>query len=231
MRNAQGLVNDILGVITKPTRRDKQVKIGPSDIGNVCERCLGMAMVGIPPDGPASPPDHFNLMAWVGTAVHLLLNNRINDERWPGVRQEHKITVGHIKGYGTVTGRTDLYSKSHRTALDFKTASVAKIRKWKADDEVPPAYRAQVNCYGRGLEREDLPVEETCIFFIPRDSMSVNEIWAYIRPYDPAIAKAALKRAEQIFTKFILPGHVELLKSHPTCYQCNSYRRDVTFVG
>ncbi len=219
----------MLRLIKAPTARDGQITVGPSDIGNPCERCLGLTLAGKLLDGPRAPSDHFSLKAWTGTAVHKYLEHLISKDSWKGARQEYRVTVGKIKKYGVITGSTDLYSKPHATALDFTTADVAAIRQMRRSGVVSEKYRKQVHTYGMGIENEGLPVTEVCIFFIPRDSNSAREIWWFIESYDRDIAVDALRRAEHLWLEFVRKGKVELLQSDPSCYSCNAYRRDVVF--
>lgn len=231
MPDAEDLARRIVRLIRSPTERDKQCKIGPSSLGNPCERCVGMEMANMLPDGPRENTDHFSLKAWTGTATHRYLEHLIGDEGWEGVQQEYTVTVGKIKKYGVIKGHTDLYSKRHRTVLDFKTGDVAKIRAMRAARKIPFKFEVQANCYGLGLENEGCKVKELCLFFIPRDSNSITEIWWWTGTYDRDVAIEALRRVENIWLTKVRKGLVETLKSDPDCFSCNSYRREVTFYN
>lgn len=229
MRDAVALSQAVTSLITRPSARSEQVKVGPSGLGNPCERCLGLEMAGVLPDGPKQPFDHFNLMAWVGTAVHFYLEHQIAAERWPKVKQEFKVDIGKVGKYGRVSGSTDLYSEPHRTALDFKVRGKDKIRLWRAGAPVPVESRRQAHLYGYGLERAGFPCEEVCLYMIPRDSMLASDLYQHIEPYSEKIAKDTIKRAARLWRDYVSVGKVELLKSDPSCYSCSFQRRDLVF--
>lgn len=230
MRDALALANSVTNLITRKRARDLQVMAGPSNLGDPCDRCLGMCMAGSLPDGPKQPPDHFNLMAWVGTAVHYYLENQIAAERWPKVKQEFKVDIGRVGTYGKVSGSTDLYSQPHRTALDFKMRGKDKIRLWRSGSvPVPVESRRQAHLYGYGLQRAGYPVEEVCLYMIPRDSMLKSDIFPYIEPYSEKIAKDTIKRAARLWRDYVSVGKVELLRSDRNCFNCNAVTRRITF--
>jgi hypothetical protein len=229
MRDAVALSQAITSLITRPSVRSSQVQIGPSNMGDPCERCLGMAMAGILPDGPKQAFDHFNLMAWVGTAVHYYLEHIIAAERWPKVKQEFKVDIGKVGSYGRVSGSTDLYSEPHRTALDFKMRGKDKIRLWRSGTPIPVESVRQAHLYGYGLQRAGLPVEEICLYIIPRDSMLASDLYQHIEPYSEKIAKDTIKRAARLWKDYVSVGKVELLSSHKDCYNCNAHGRAIQF--
>lgn len=229
MRGAREFGDELIELMQRPSKRDLQVKIGPSNLGDPCDRCLGFALSGMLPDGPRAPKEPFNLMSWTGTACHQRWERDVSAERWAGIKQETKVHCGTIKGYGLVSGSADLYSKPHRTLFDMKNKNKAAIKYWMANG-IAQMVRVQIQTYGRGIERAGLPIEEVGIFAVPRDSMSINDVWVYTEPYDPSVSKNAFKRAEKIW-KEVQAGRFELLKTHPDCYKCNKFKREgITFV-
>lgn len=181
------------------------------------------------PDGPRAPKETFSLKAWLGTAVHFYLAHLIKQENWPATQIEFKFTIGEIKGYGTVRGHSDLYVLGAGTVVDHKTSDLVKIKSYQKFG-APLKYIRQGNLYGYGLELLGRPVTEILLFFIPRDSNSVSDIWACIVPYDRQIALDAMKRAKRIWRK-VEAGQVETLSSDADCWVCRRNYRDVEFVG
>ncbi len=227
---AETFANQILNLMMKPSKRDLQVQIGPSNIGDPCDRCLAMAMAGKLPDGPRAAKGRFNLLAWQGTAVHTRFQDTVEEAEWPGVHTERKVSIGKVKGYGKVSGSIDIYSENAAAPLDYKVRYKAVIRKYKALGKPPVEMLRQVSLYGYGCEREGLPVREFGLILIPRDSMDPRDIWVYTQPYERRIAKEAIERAERIWRDYVVTGRIDLLRSHRECFNCNSFARpDLTF--
>lgn len=227
---------DIRALINKQSKRDKQVSIGPSEIGNPCDRCLGLRMAHRVPDGPRPRTvDRAGLKAWVGTGVHYYLKHLGDkDKKFRKVTQrEFEIPVCEIKGYGKIVGHCDLIHDDNwsATVVDYKTSDKAKIAHYKTFG-VPEQYRAQGHLYGYGVEQNKRSVgsvQYVGLFFIPRDSNNFDDIWYWEEPYDREVAEAAIRHAERIF-KRVKRGELELLESHPSCYDCSGFSRDVTFI-
>jgi hypothetical protein len=226
--SAQDLADRIIHLMQRPTRRDGQVAIGPSAIGDPCDRCLGMAM------GeklhPRTSGSKFNLLAWSGTATHNQLETAVNAENWEGVSTEIRVGIGKVKGYGKVSGSIDIYSEEDATVTDYKVRYKSYIRLHRAKGKPEEKMLTQVQTYGYGVELSGKPIEEVCLFVIPRDSMDVRDIWVYTEKYDRAVALAAIKRAEKIWKNFVVPGKVDLLTSYRHCYNCSWGRDNTDFV-
>lgn len=86
------IYDNIIRELTKPSERDKQRKVGPSELGDMCERCLAEKLLGVHQEEKTYP-----LAPMIGTAFHLYLENTIGLE---GYLKETKVTVGEIEGYG-----------------------------------------------------------------------------------------------------------------------------------
>lgn len=226
---AQQLVDRVLTRMQAPSARSLQMAIGPSNVGDACDRCLGVAMA-VKISARHKKEDRFNLLAWQGTAYHKGFEDLVGAANWKGISTEKRVSIGKVKGYGKVSGSIDLYSEKDGSVGDYKFRYKDNIRRMKAAGVPPIQYRRQVHLYGYGVEMEGLPIEEVCLLFIPRDSMDVREIWPFIEPYDRQIALDAIKRAELIWKKFVVPGKLELLKSDRHCYSCSWSRNDVVFV-
>lgn len=195
--------------LTRPTERDKQRKVGPSEIGNPCTKCLGRALAG------EREKQDFSLYPWIGTAVHYYLEHTTftNEEH------EMRLFVGTIDGYGDINGTTDMWYAEEGAAVDWKIVGLKKIKSYRVNGP-PKQYRFQAMLYGYGLHLAGKPIEKIAIAFIPRDSGNVKDIWVYEEAWSEEMALAALGRAQQIFDHVSVHGW-EDLESDDSCYNCN----------
>lgn len=223
----------IIKELTKPSERDKQRKVGPSELGDLCERCLAEKLLGVHQDEKTHP-----LAPMIGTAFHLYLENTIGLERY---LKETKVTVGEIEGYGAIRGTADGFDVSTGHVVDYKVLSKKKIKAFSSatffdDDHVPEffsdsmtegqlkKYYYQTMLYGLGMENAGYEVHHTSLVLFPRDC-TVESVMAASHElcfkYDRAAALAVLERANQIF-KWADENRDQLedLDSHSGCYYC-----------
>jgi len=101
----------MIEILTAPTARDRQTRLGPSDISDGCARCIGLKFLG---DKRESP---FAARPWLGrvggNAWHKYFEHRINDGvSWravdAGVVPERYVRVAEIPGYGWIGGSIDI---------------------------------------------------------------------------------------------------------------------------
>jgi hypothetical protein len=198
---------ELITELIKPTERDKQTRVGPSELGNPCPRCLGRALMG------AGGGGDFSLYPWIGTAVHAYLEDNV----FPDAQHELKLVVGEVPGYGEVKGTTDLYR--NKTVVDWKVVGIKKIREYRVKG-MRTQYRYQAQLYAKGCERIGLEVESIAIVCIPRDDGDPNNIWVYEEAYQPEMADAVLSRAGLIYERALKDGWASL-PSDEDCWTCS----------
>lgn len=137
-----------LALFEEPTARDKQRRVGPSEIGDLCQRCLADKLLGIFKDGRKGTP----LAPLIGTAFHeyaetLELDKQFDlwdknhdpmwkyfhpgedIERYPGlVLVETKVTVGEAGDYGVIKGTMDRFDVDHKHGIDWKILTKKKAK-------------------------------------------------------------------------------------------------------
>lgn len=199
----------VIQEITRPTDRDKQRKVGPSEIGNPCTQCLGRALAG------ERREQDFSLYPWIGTAVHYYME----DNTFPEAEHELRLYVGDIEGYGSISGTTDMYDPEEKAAVDWKIVGLKNLKKYRASG-VSEQYRFQAMLYGLGLHIAGKPIEKIAIVFIPRDSGNVKDIWVHEEEWQEEMALAALERAQAIYNHVKVHGWREL-ESDDDCFPCN----------
>ncbi len=136
-------------LLSAPTARTRQTRVGASDLANECDRCLAMAMANIVrPRNPRA--DAIWLQPEIGTGIHSVQEQRIKElhliangayhdadigeevramarevaAMTPGARAEMRIKIGDIPGYGPVYGTIDL--KLLLQIVDWKSADRIK---------------------------------------------------------------------------------------------------------
>lgn len=223
----------ILRELTKPSERDKQRKVGPSELGDLCERCLAEKLLGVHKEEKNYP-----LAPMIGTAFHLYLENTIGLE---GYLKETKVTVGTIEGYGSISGTADGFDTTTGHVIDYKVLSKKKIKAFASatflDESYNPEfysdsmtegqlkkYYYQMQLYGLGMENTGYEVNHTSLILFPRDctiesvTMASHELCF---KYNRDAALSVMERANQIF-KWATENRDNIgeLDSHPGCYYC-----------
>lgn len=196
----------VIQEITKQTERDKQRRVGPSQLGG-CPKCLGRAMMN------EDEQQEFSLYPWAGTAIHEYLEHHT----FPDAQHELKLWVGDVEGYGPIKGTTDMFWQ-HRV-VDWKNSSKKKIQAMRVQGP-SNQYRYQAHLYARGCELAGLEPHDIAIVFIPRDSANVNDIWVFEEEYQPEMAEAALTRAGLVY-KMAMEEGWEKIPSSDDCYTCS----------
>lgn len=113
-------------LLSLPTARTLQRRIGASDLANQCDRDLAFALAGIKRRNPQA--ERVWMGAEVGTSIHAELEARLTQvhedakvaekdlleqareiaQMTPGAKAERHIWFGHIDGYGAIGGTIDL---------------------------------------------------------------------------------------------------------------------------
>lgn len=219
--------------LSKPSPRDKQRKVGPSELGDLCERCLAEKLLGTHEDENNHP-----LAPIIGTAFHLYLENVVGLK---GYLKETKVTVGTIDGYGDIRGTCDGFDTTTGHVVDYKVLSKKKIKAFSSatffNEHREPEfysdsrtelqlkkYYYQMMLYGLGMENAGYETNYCSLVLFPRDCTieSVPEASHELCfKYDRAAALAVLERANQIFQwANENRDHIGELDSHPGCYYC-----------
>ncbi len=231
------IYDNIIRELTKPSERDKQRKVGPSELGDLCERCLAEKLLGVHQEEKNYP-----LAPMIGTAFHLYLENMVGLKDY---LKETRVTVGTIEGYGDISGTADGFDTATGHVVDYKILSKKKIKAFSSatffDEERNPEfysdslteaqlkkYYYQMQLYGLGMENAGYEVNHTSLILFPRDCtvesvMSASHELCF--KYNREAALNVLERANQIFKWAINNWNIlEELDSHPGCYYCTFKR-------
>lgn len=199
---------DVLAIMKRPTERDQQVKVGASNISNMCTRCLAEDMSGGGEDGP----QRYWMGAWHGTAMHERLEGLV--PHWnPEALPENRVVLGEIKGYGAVKSTSDLYVNGD--VVDWKSTTRAKVVfNMRALETEPDShevtkvtearhkvegYRNQLMLYGLGMENAGHEVKNIVVVFICRDGLTDDDVHVYSEPYNRQRALDLMDRAQRVW--------------------------------
>jgi len=200
--------------------RSLQTRIGPSEIGVECVRCLilKLAATDTRPDAAWLP--------FVGTAVHEQLEriftaDTVTSSRW---LTETVVTVGTIGGT-PITGSCDLFDLKHGVVIDWKIVGQTALREAKAHGP-STQYRTQVQLYGKGFQDAGYTVTEVAVFYLPRNEPSLANALFCPLPYDRAAAERALERADMFaagLARLGLDATLAAAPPHTGGFSCAGY--------
>ena len=188
--------------------RSKQRTIGPSGLGNPCQRRLGYQHLNVEPASHGGDP----LPAWVGTEVHKGMERILEPlDDWTA-----EIRV-YFPGYD-IYGTADAYHHPTGTVVDWKCTGAATITKVKANGP-GQQYRTQAHLYGCGLAMQGHDVRNVAVVFIPRSGITAG-IHVWTEPYDEQVVEDALRRWEAIGTVADAYGPAALGTADGPCNWC-----------
>jgi len=227
--NGSTLKNLAVSLLRTETERDKQYKVGASQISNPCTKHLAMDLAGI-----KQPPSKYWLGAVIGTAVHAALEDGISKVATPqleGALVEQKITLGEIPGYGVISSKPDLVLPASNHLVDWKTSTRAKTKKIQAwvDGTKQDAsttytmqkYIGQTQLYAWGVTQSGLQIDNISLVFINRDGTSEADVLEYTFEYDESIAVALWDRLVVLWEELQGGAHPESYSGHPECFNCS----------
>lgn len=206
------------------SERSLQTRIGPSELGNPCDRCLIHKLAGT--------PEHPSV-AWlpfIGTATHAALadifmhaNAELERVRF---LVEATVSVGTVGGVD-ITGHLDLFDIDLGELTDWKVVGKTTLDKVRRTLHPGEAYRTQQHCYGLGLKRRGLRVRKVRVAFLPRNELSLRGAHIWEEPYDESVALRAIARADMFATAIAVLGVDNVLASAPphlgSEFSCNRY--------
>ena len=185
--------------------REKQRAIGPSELGTDCVHCLAAKLAGWPRKrGTAWLP-------FIGTCVHEHFEHMFADLNPQGFdpdarhrpyETEMRVTVGELHGLAggyQMRGSIDLYDRESASTLDLKIVGATTWKDVKAHGP-SQTYMVQASLYVIGLRNAGEKVERNCIFFLPRNGISLNDALPVEMRFSDKPGLWALARAQMLAT-------------------------------
>ena len=182
--------------------RSQQVEIGPSELGTDSLHTLAAKLAGWPQQGQQAA-----WLPYIGTAVHAQFEKLFPTLNKTGFDPDHDntrfetekaVTSGQLNGlYGgyKIGGHIDLYDRQTATTVDWKIVGSTTLRNVKAHG-ISQQYAVQASLYGLGLQNMDDPIKRSAIYFLPRNSISLNDAIPWEQDWDPKPGQWALARAQ-----------------------------------
>lgn len=223
-------IDDIIRDALLNQPRSLQRQIGPSEIGEPCDRWVMWKIVGREEPKRAQVP-------WkpaLGTFAHAGLEEIFgrangNYDEWV---TEHKVTVGYLPDGTAITGHSDLFHVPTRTVIDWKIVGDRQLQSYRANGP-SERYRVQAHLYGGGFTMDPEPwgaTERVAIYFLPRDrEFEKGYFWS--EPWNPTIWSDALNRLNRLWRECDRVGMPTAAEALPLCenrfcHWCREIERD-----
>lgn len=189
------LLGDLEAVIrdyARGAKRSQQRSIGPSEIGQSCERRLALTLLGTEPVNH----DRDDWTSSVGTAIHSWMEGAFqadNERRVAAGGHARWLVEQTVNIEPGLDGHCDVYDLETHTVLDHKFPGVTSIRKYRKQGHPGKQYIWQAHLYGMGWANLGLPVRKVAISMYPRSGL-IRDTWLWTQDYSPTIAQQALDR-------------------------------------
>jgi hypothetical protein len=206
--------------------RSLQRAIGPSEIGDDCERRIAYRLADVTESNRARDM----WPATVGTAIHQWLEKAVDL-----YQTQHEnmgwVTEIRIAADALVSGSSDVYDSKRFRVTDWKTANTDNMRKYRVQGP-PRQYIIQANIYGLGHENAGRQVRDVALVFLPRSGW-LSGIYVWRDVYRREVAEQALARMYAIGDRLLAGVRVGDIPASPSdnCGYCPWFQSGDTFMG
>jgi hypothetical protein len=227
------LVQRIIRSTDANSPRSLQKLLGPSEVGEECERKIAYQILDVPTKNRLRDP----WPAIQGTAVHHWMEKAVkawpvnNPALSPKFGGMHWETEMRVAANEIVSGSSDVYDHVNFRVIDWKTASTEYMKKYIAQGP-PRKYIIQINLYGLGHENAGRQVKDLALVFLARGGrLSDTYVWRDV--YRREIAEEALARLEGIGDMLLDGTAPQDFPAHPSddCGFCPWFSSDDATMG
>ena len=230
--------------------RSVQKHLGPSELGEECDRQVVMKMAGLTKTNNVSDP----WASVMGTAGHAYVEEMF---RWDNARRveegsyvrwipETRVTPdpiydinGHtVPGPNSHPGTADLYDATNRALVDHKFLGDSSRQKLIAKGP-KRVYYVQLLLYRRGFQYLGLPVDRIVLLAWPRTKSSLDELYVWEHTptqADEDLVDSVLESTQhrQQVAELVKAGHINIMDVTPTpsddgCHFCPLYRPQAAY--
>ncbi|MGW8333794.1 hypothetical protein ACWGLE_38535, partial [Streptomyces sp. NPDC055897] len=178
--------------------RSLQKRLGPSEVGDPCERRLTYKLLDWPRAAAASDP----AASIIGTGFHTWMEEAFERRQTalpdgrPRYKIEERVTV-HASPIeaAVIAGSTDLFDRATGTVWDWKLVGHSTQDDYRRKGP-GPQYRIQAHLYGLGQENAGETVNRVAICFVARYHELRVHVWT--EPYNRQVALDGLARLDHI---------------------------------
>lgn len=209
--------------------RSLQKQIGPSEMGDACDRRIAYRLMETPEVNAAKDP----WPAIVGTAIHGWLEKAVAQRQATGVAGMPMswTTEVAVNPDPIIKGHSDVYDSKLERVIDWKTAGTDVLKKIRAQGP-PASYIIQANLYGLGHEQAGRPVRDIALVFLPRAGwLSGIYVWRDI--YRRHLAERAIERVYSLGDRLLagtMPWEIEATPAD-ACGYCPFYASGDGLMG
>lgn len=217
-----------LDLFLQESDRDKQRKVGASQISDPCTKHLAHGLMATP-----RLSQKYWLGGKIGTAIHGFIERAIADSGnvlLDGALVEQKIRLGVLDGYGSISSKPDLVLVRSHHLIDWKTTTRTKIKKLqnfidgvkqdKDSEYTLRKYVGQAQLYAWGLNQAGTKIDKVTLVFINRDGTNENDITTFSVDYDEEFAVGLWTRLENLWNELQEGAHPESYAPTDGCYMC-----------
>lgn len=169
--------------------RTLQKEIGPSEIGDPCDRKIAYRLAQATEINTAHDP----WPSTVGTAIHTWLASAL--ERWNTDRGHRYLVETEIPFSFGGKGHGDAFN-TDGVVIDWKSASKEVMREVRTKGP-SPTYITQVQIYGYGYACMGKEVSRVALVYVPRSGW-IKDMFVWSADYDEQVAVDALNRMFRI---------------------------------
>jgi hypothetical protein len=211
--------------------RNMQSHLGPSEIGDQCDRKVVGKLAGEPVTNHVVDP----WASIVGTAVHAWLaekfglENQLNQFAFPRWLTEVRVTP-----HPSYPGTADLYDAAYKSVVDWKILGPTSMAKVRRPEGPPVHYQVQLLLYALGYRNMGLPVERVMLAALPRTEPTLDAMYVWEHQYsatddvviEAVLGKTAIRRqiADEVLGRRIPITAVPITPSDDGCFFCPFYR-------
>lgn len=164
--------------------RNIQKAIGPSEIGEPCTRQVAYKVAGV-----AKNPSWLDPLPSIrGVAMHAWMEDNLPRDQWD---LECKLDCG-----AGVIGTSDAYHRPTRTVVDWKFLGATQHSEY-AKGYMSEKYEIQGHTYGNGWVNKGYVVERVALAIFGA-TKTLQDLYVWSDPYNPAKAQMALNRLGQV---------------------------------
>jgi uracil-DNA glycosylase len=173
--------------------RTQQTTLGPSEVGDECDRALAFKLAGQPHVNPGTD----GWAAWVGTQIHAGLEEMFRKaDRGRGryaVEQNVEVSPPTVP-----RGTFDLGDRVLGMVQDHKSLGKSSLSNVWLDGRPSEKYITQLMVYAFAANKAGGSYDKVALLAWPRESPNLNDMWVWVAPYDEERATSALNRAHAI---------------------------------